>query len=39
MSDKKMTRNTFYNLPAELQQKIYEYDVTYREKFNKVLND
>ena len=32
-------KNLFYDLPDEIQKLIYEYDDTYREKYNKVLKE
>ena len=30
--------NLLYSLPSDIKQIIYEYDPTYNEKFNKIIN-
>ena len=32
-------KNLFYNLPEDLRSKIYEYDDTFRKKFDEVLHE
>jgi len=39
ITKQKTQRNLFYDLPASIVSKIYEYDDTYKKKFDKVLHE